>query len=114
MTERAARPPGHRSKAGDREWPEADKKLLRKFWGKKSAKDIGEMFSPTRTPSAVVGKSHRMGLPQLPSVIRPKIEKAPPKPAPIVEPPSEEDIAWKEFTRWAPGDPSLWPWRQGA
>jgi hypothetical protein len=102
---------------GEREWPETETTLLREMWPAHSAKAIGEMFKPIRTPSGVTGMAHRMKLPGKPSPIKPKPKVPTPPRAPRLPPPpppplTEEEIEWKNYCRWAPGDPSLWPWRQ--
>jgi hypothetical protein len=99
----------------DRPWSNKETKMLRENWGKIPTAAIGRLFTPHRSKHSVVGKAHRLRLPEQESPIKrpgeaPKLAQPAPPPPPL----TEEEIAWKEFTRWAPGDPSLWPWKQRA
>jgi hypothetical protein len=99
-------------------WTETDIALLRELWGKVSCEEIGQRCNPKRTPNGITGKAHRLKLPLLESASTKAMNEAnrkrlasestrsPPPPPP--PPPTEEDIEWKKFTYWEPGDPALW------
>lgn len=97
------------SPAKDELWPEADDKLLRKWWGKKDCSEIGKMLQTKRSKSAVTGRAHRMGLRVLPSPIKPSVPQVAANPA--VRAPDPERVAWLQAMHWEPGDPQLWKHR---
>lgn len=113
-------------------WSKKSQDTLRANWGTAgtTAESIGKLLTPVRSPDAVVCQAHRMKLVLLETASEKsarmrasreakraaegkKPMKTAPKRLPAPQAPlSEEDRAFREEMRWAPGDPQLWPWRR--
>lgn len=57
----------HGATARTHKWTEEQTALLRSLWGQVSAPEIAALVS--KTTNAVIGKAHRLGLPEVPKSV---------------------------------------------